>query len=89
MFFAACATGAAAYFGLIVLTAAGALSLDSVRKWLSVRLGMGGVIGYMPNGDFRLFTAGSLFLVVGLVLTAQRLLVRPRDPLLWLLGLPS
>ena len=47
---------------------------------------MGGVIGYMPNGDFRLFTAGSLFLVVGLVLTAQRLLVRPRDLLLWLLG---
>ena len=86
MFFAACATGAAAYFGLIVLTAAGAVSLGSVREWLSVRLGMGGVIGYMPNGDFRLFTAGSLFLVVGLVLTAQRLLVRPRDLLLWLLG---
>jgi hypothetical protein len=86
MFFAACATGAAAYFGLIVLTAAGAVSLGSVREWLSVRLGMGGVIGHMPNGDFRLFTAGSLFLVVGLVLTAQRLLVRPRDLLLWLLG---
>jgi hypothetical protein len=86
MFFAACATGAAAYFGLIALTAAGAVSLGSVREWLSVRLGMGGVIGYMPNGDFRLFTAGSLFLVVGLVLTAQRLLVRPRDLLLWLLG---
>jgi len=47
---------------------------------------MGGVIGYMPNGDFRLFTAGSLFLLVGLVLTTQRLLVRPRDLLLWLLA---
>ena len=86
VFFAACATGAAAYFGLIVLTASGVVSLDTVRTWLSVRLAMGGVIGYMPNGDFRLFTAGSLFLLVGLVLTAQRLLVRPRDLLLWLLG---
>ena len=86
VFFAACATSAAAYFGLLVLTASGAISLGSVREWLSVRLGMGGVIGYMSNGDFRLFTAGSLFLLVGLVLTAQRLLVRPRDPLLWLLA---
>jgi hypothetical protein len=86
IFFAACATSAAAYFGLIVLTSSGVLSLERVREWLSVRLAMGGVIGYMPNGDFRLFTAGSLFLMVGLVLTAQRLLVRPRDLLLWLLG---
>jgi len=86
LFFAACATAAAAYFVLIVLAAFGALSLNSIRDWLSIRLAMGGVIGYMPNGDFRLFTAGSLFLVVGLVLTAQRLLVRPRDVLLWPLG---
>ncbi len=86
MFFAACATSAAAYFALIVLTVAGAVSLGSIREWLSVRLGMGGVIGYMPNGDFRLFTAGSLFLLVGLVLTAQRLLIQPRDFLLWLLA---
>jgi O-antigen ligase len=86
VFFTACATSAAAYLGLIVLTVAGAVSLGSVREWLNVRLGMGGVIGYMPNGDFRLFTAGSLFLLVGLVLTAQRLLVRPRDLLLWLLA---
>ncbi len=41
MFFAACATSAAAYFGLIVLTASGAVSLGSVREWLSVRLGDG------------------------------------------------
>ena len=86
LFFAACATNAAAYFLLIVATSAGVVSLGAVRQWLSIRLAMGGVIGYMPNGDFRLFTAGSLFLVVGLALTAQRLLVRPRDPWLWLLG---
>jgi hypothetical protein len=86
VFFLACATGAAAYFILIVLTASGAVSLASVAEWLNVRLAMGGVIGYMSNGDFRLFTAGSLFLVPGLVLTAQRLLVRPRDYLLWLLA---
>jgi len=86
LFFAACATNAAAYFLLIVGTAAGIVSLGTVRQWLSVRLAMGGVIGYMPNGDFRLFTAGSLFLLVGLVLTTERLLVRPRDLWLWLLG---
>ncbi len=87
LFFAACAVNAIAYFALIVLTASGAVDLHSVREWLNVRLQMGGVIGYMPNGDFRLFTAGSLFVQVGLVLTAQRLLVRPRSLGLWLLGL--
>jgi len=86
LFFAACAVNAAMYFLLIVVTTAGPVSLDSVREWLAVRLDMGGVIGHMPNGQYRLFTAGSLFLVVGLALTAHRLLVRPRDPWLWLLG---
>jgi hypothetical protein len=87
LFFAACAANAIAYFVLIVLGASGAVSLHDMGQWLSVRLQMGGVVGYMPNGDFRLFTAGSLFIQVGLVLTAQRLLVRPRSPWLWLLGL--
>ncbi len=86
VFFAACATNAAAFLLLIVVTTTGIVRLETVQKWLSVRLAMGGVIGYMPNGDFRLFTAGSLFLLVGLVLTTQRLLVRPRDLWLWLLG---
>jgi O-Antigen ligase/Carbohydrate binding domain len=86
LFFAACAANAVAYFVLIVVTASGAVSLHSLGEWLNVRLQMGGVIGYMPNGDFRLFTGGSLFVQVGLVLTAQRLLVRPRDLWLWLLG---
>jgi hypothetical protein len=86
LFFAACAVNGVAYFVLILLTASGAVSLVSLREWLNVRLSMGGVIGYMPNGDYRLFTAGSLFVQVGLVLTAQQLLVRPRNPWLWLLG---
>jgi hypothetical protein len=86
LFFAACAVNGVAYLLLIVASASGALSLVSLREWLNVRLSMGGVIGYMPNGDYRLFTAGSLFVQVGLVLTAQRLLVRPRNPWLWLLG---
>jgi O-Antigen ligase/Carbohydrate binding domain len=86
LFFAACAVNAVAYFVLILLTASGAVGLESVREWLSARLQMGGVIGYMPNGAYRLFTAGSLFVQVGLVLTAQRLLFRPRNAWLWLLG---
>jgi hypothetical protein len=86
LFFAACAANAAAYLLLILLTTSGAVDLGSVREWLSIRFSMGGVIGYMPNGDYRLFTAGSLFVQVGLVLTAQRLLARPRDLRLWLLG---
>ena len=86
LFFAACAVNALAYFVVILVTASGAVRLDSFREWLSVRLSMGGVVGYMPNGDYRLFTAGSIFVQVGLVLTAQRLLARPRDLRLWLLG---
>lgn len=86
LFFAACIVNAVAYFVMLLLTTSGAVGLDSLREWLSVRLSMGGVIGYMPNGDYRLFTAGSLFVQVGLVLVAQRLLTRPRDPWLWLLG---
>jgi hypothetical protein len=86
LFFAACAANAVAYFVLILVSSSGGVGLDSVAEWLSVRLQMGGVIGYMPNGDFRLFTGASLFVQVGLVLTAQRLLVRPRDVRLWLLG---
>lgn len=86
VFFAACAVSGAGYFLLIVLTTSGLVALDSVREWLGVRLAMGGVIGYMPNGQYRLFTAGSLFIVVGLALTAHRLLARPRNPWLWLLG---
>ena len=86
LFFAACATSAILYFLLIVVTASGAVSLDTVREWLSVRLGMGGVIGHMPNGAYRLFTGGSLFLVVGAALTTRCLLARPRVVWLWLLG---
>jgi hypothetical protein len=86
MFFAACATSGTTYFLLVVATKSGVLGLETVREWLSVRLAMGGVIGYMPNGDYRLFTAGSLFLQVGLVLTTQRLLVRPHHVRLWLLA---
>ena len=86
LFFAACATSAILYFLLIVVTASGAVSLDTVREWLSIRLGMGGVIGHMPNGAYRLFTAGSLFLVVGAALTTRCLLARPRAVWLWLLG---
>jgi hypothetical protein len=86
VFFAACATNAAAYFLLIVLNASHVVSLESVQRWLSVRLAMGGVIGYMPNGQYRLFTAGSLFVMVGLVLTTYRLLSRSRNVWLWLLA---
>lgn len=86
LFFAACAASAVLYFLLIVVTASGAVSLDTVRDWLSIRLGMGGVIGHMPNGAYRLFTGGSLFLVVGAALTTRCLLARPRAAWLWLLG---
>lgn len=86
VFFAACAASAAAYFLLIVATTSGLVSLDAVMEWLTVRLDMGGVIGYMPNGQYRLFTAGSLFIVVGLALTARQLLARPRSRSIWLLA---
>jgi hypothetical protein len=85
MFFAACATNGVANLLLILASASHLTNLRSLRDALHTRLEMGGVIGHMSNGDFRLFTGASLFLQVGLALAAWRLLARPRSYRYWLL----
>ena len=86
VFLAACATNGVANLVLILASASHLTTLTSINQaLLSSRLDMGGVIGHMTNGDFRLFTGASLYLQVGLALTTWRLLLRPRSYWYWLL----
>ena len=86
VFFAACATNGIVNLLLILASASHLITLDSIRTaLLSDRLDMGGIIGHMTNGDFRLFTGASLYLQIGLALTAWRLVARPRSYWYWLL----
>ena len=85
LFFAACATNAFLNLVLIVVSASHLVALTTLHKALVLRLDMGGIIGDMSNGAFRLFTGASLFLQVGLALTTWRLLARPRCYRYWLL----
>ncbi|MGA9762548.1 MAG: hypothetical protein WBQ14_09005 [Gaiellaceae bacterium] len=86
VFFAACATNGVAYLLLILASASHLTTLGSIRTALLYgRLDMGGIIGHMTNGDFRLFTGASLYLQIGLALTTWRLLARPRSYWYWLL----
>lgn len=85
VFFAACATNGIANLLLILASASHLISLNSIRSALYTRLAMGGIIGHLGTGDFRLFTGASLYLQIGLALTAWRLLARPRSYWLWLL----
>ena len=85
VFLAACAMNGIANLLLILASASHLLNLGSIRNALYFRLEMGGIIGHLSNGDFRLFTGASLYLQVGLALTAWRLLARPRSYWYWLL----
>lgn len=85
VFLAACATNGIANLLLVVASVSHLINLASIKHGLHDRLSMGGVIGYMGNGAFRLFTASSLFLQIGLALTAWLLLERPRAYRYWLL----
>ena len=85
VFFAACATNGIANLLLILASASHLIDLASIRNALYFRLAMGGIIGHLTNGDFRLFTGASLYLQIGLALTAWRLLTRPRSYWYWVL----
>jgi hypothetical protein len=85
VFLAACATNGVVNLLLVVASVSHLINLASIKHGLHDRLSMGGVIGYMGNGAFRLFTASSLFLQIGLALTAWLLLERPRAYRYWLL----
>jgi O-antigen ligase/polysaccharide polymerase Wzy-like membrane protein len=84
--FVACALNAALIGGLILASASGWISLrPTLDETLIGDLDMGGVVGYMPNGAYRLYLGSGLYLQMGLALTAWRLLLRPRNVVLWLL----
>jgi hypothetical protein len=85
VFFAACATNGIANLLLILASASHLIDLASIRNALYFHLEMGGIIGHLSNGDFRLFTGASLYLQIGLALTAWRLLTRPRSYWYWVL----
>lgn len=84
--FVACALNALLIAALILVSAPGWVSLrPTLDEILLRKLDMGGIVGYMPNGAYRLYLGSGIFLQVGLALTAWRLLVRPRTISLWLL----
>jgi hypothetical protein len=86
LFFAACAVNGVVYLALVTVTATKWVILDpTMNNALLIRLDMGGQVGYMGNGAFRLFTGSSLFLQIGLALVAWRLITRPRQIWPWLL----
>jgi hypothetical protein len=86
LFFAACAVNGVVYLALVTVTATRWVILDpTMNNALLIRLDMGGQVGYMGNGAFRLFTGSSLFLQIGLALVAWRLITRPRQIWPWLL----
>lgn len=85
-FFVACAANAVLTGALIAVTADGLVDLrPTMDRILTQQLDMGGVVGIMPNGAYRLFLGSALYLQVGVVLTAWRLLVTPRVWWLWAL----
>jgi hypothetical protein len=85
VFLAACAANAVVTGILVAISATRLVSLETMHTILVNRLSMGGIIGYMPNGAYRLSTGGSLFLLTGLALTAYELMREPKRTWPWLL----
>lgn len=84
--FIACAINALLTGVLVLASASGWIALrPTLERVLLVDFDMGGVVGYMPNGAYRLYLGSGLFLQVGLALTTWLLLRRPGVLLLWLL----
>jgi len=85
-FLAVCAANAVFTLVLIAITAPGWVPLHAVlRPLLLADLDMGGAVGYMSNGAFRLYLGSGIYLQVGLALTAWGLLQQPRRWWLWAL----
>ena len=84
--FLACAVNAIVTLLMIVVTAPGWIPLHTVlRPILLGDLDMGGAVGYMSNGAFRLYLGSGIYLQIGLALTVWALLQNPRAWWLWAL----
>lgn len=80
----ACTINAMFLVGIVAVTAPGFLPLyQTFHAVLSTRLNMGGSVGYMSNGAYRLYTGSGLYLQVGLALVTWELMRRPRRFWVW------
>jgi hypothetical protein len=80
----ACAANAALTGLLILVTVTNLLPISSgLSPIVTTDLVMGGAVGYMPNGAYRLYLGSGLYLQVGVALTVWHLLRQPRNPWLW------
>lgn len=79
----ACAVNALVTVALIVVSVPGIVSLRTLAAILYSDLLAGNVIGYQPNGAYRLFLASGLYLQLGLALVTWRLLQRPTSIMYW------
>jgi hypothetical protein len=79
----ACAANALVTFALIAVSVPGIVPLPTLAQILHSDLLAGNVIGYQPNGAYRLFLASGLYLQLGLALVTWRLLQRPASILSW------
>lgn len=85
-FFIACIANALVTFALIAVSVPGIVPLQpTLQDILHHKLLAGNVIGYQPNGAYRLYLASGLYLQLGLALTTWRLLRRPRSLVYWTL----
>jgi hypothetical protein len=82
----ACAVNAVVTGLLIVVTLTNLVPLSSgLGPIVTTDFVMGGAVGYMPNGAYRLYLGSGLYLQVGVALVVWHLLQKPRDPWLWAL----
>lgn len=84
--FVVCAVNAVVTAFLIVISATGLVGLTTTMRYvLYEQLLVGNIIGYQPNGAYRLFLASGLYLQIGLALTTWQLLRQPRHVGYWVL----
>jgi hypothetical protein len=79
----ACTANALVTFALIAISVPGLVHLRELATVLHGDLLAGNVVGYQPNGAYRLFLASGLYLQLGLAMVAWRLLQEPRSLLYW------
>jgi hypothetical protein len=85
-FFVCCAANAVVTGALVLVSRLGIVALTPTLSNILVdQLRVGNVVGYMPNGAYRLYLANSLFLPIVIAFTSYKLLARPRSPGLWAL----
>ena len=85
-FLGVCAANAVFTLLLIAISAPGWVPLHGVlRPMLLADLDMGGAVGYMSNGAFRLYLGSGIYLQVGLALATWEILSNPRRGWVWVL----